>query len=102
MSSRSNSPSKTLTENIDKSFSPIKINLTAPDDNSPNKLIIHHKTPLRIVHHPHGLSAKHEARRNTIGYSNSIKRRGLVHTPLIPQGQLGIQLLPQGWPLDHQ
>ena len=61
MSSRSNSPSKTLTENIDKSFSPIKINLTATDDNSPNKLIIHHKTPLRIVHHPHGLSAKHEA-----------------------------------------
>lgn len=88
MSSRSNSPSKTLTENIDKSFSPIKINLTATDDNSPNKLIIHHKTPLRIVHHPHGLSAKHEARRNTIGYSNSIKRRGLVHTPLIPPGSV--------------
>ncbi|CAX42170.1 conserved hypothetical protein [Candida dubliniensis CD36] len=87
MSSRSNSPSKTLTESIEKSFSPIKINLTTTDD-SPNKSIIHHKTPQRIIYHPHGLSAKHEARRNTIGYSNSIKRRGLVHTPLIPPGSI--------------
>ncbi|KAL6451883.1 ATG23 Autophagy-related protein 23 [Candida maltosa Xu316] len=64
---------------LDEALSPIKIDLR-------HDSTINHKTPSRIVHHPHGLSAKHDARRNTIG--NSVKRRGLVNTPLISRSPM--------------
>lgn len=68
---------------LHEDFSPIKISFRTDSIGSNITNIPHHRTPQRIIHHPHGLSAKHDARRNTIGHNNSIKRRGLVNTPLI-------------------
>lgn len=68
---------------LHEGFSPIKINFTTSSIGSNITNIPHHRTPQRIIHHPHGLAAKHDARRNTIGHNNSIKRRGLVNTPLV-------------------
>ncbi|RLV96205.1 Autophagy-related protein 23 [Spathaspora sp. JA1] len=62
---------------IDESLSPVKINLKSIEPPA-----LHHKDNVGVViHHPHGLQAKHEARRNTsIGEK---RRRSLVNTPLI-------------------
>ncbi|RCK59102.1 Autophagy-related protein 23 [Candida viswanathii] len=66
-----------------EALSPIKINYRAETIGSNITNIPHHRTPQRIIQHPHGISAKHDARRNTIGHNNSVRRRGLVNTPLV-------------------
>ncbi|EGW35398.1 uncharacterized protein SPAPADRAFT_64526 [Spathaspora passalidarum NRRL Y-27907] len=61
---------------IDETLSPVKINLKpveTPPIRNPSK------NDVVLIQHPHGLHAKHEARRNTFGH----KRRSLVNTPLI-------------------
>ncbi|KAG2734972.1 hypothetical protein G9P44_001186 [Scheffersomyces stipitis] len=60
---------------FDETFSPVKL----PVDKE--IATEHHRTPEVVIHHPHGLSAKHDARRTSIHATN---RRSMVNTPLVP------------------
>ncbi|KAG7662759.1 uncharacterized protein J8A68_003747 [[Candida] subhashii] len=81
------SPPKQRSGIVFGDLSPVKLNLSTKTTYSPPVHDHHyhqpHRTPDLIIHHPHGLNAKHEARRNTIGHNSTNKRKSLVNTPLI-------------------
>ncbi|KAK6454909.1 uncharacterized protein RJT20DRAFT_53304 [Scheffersomyces xylosifermentans] len=66
---------------LDESFSPIKIPILTPIKDTDR--VTHRKTPDVIIQHPHGLTAKHDARRSSINSQVQPKRRSMVNTPLV-------------------
>ncbi|KAK6200114.1 uncharacterized protein RJT21DRAFT_121016 [Scheffersomyces amazonensis] len=100
MSSRASSPMRAQVQsganvsniNLDESFSPVKLPVKTPiKDSNLGPDISHHKTPEVIVKHPHGLTAKYEARGSGSGSGSGTERKSLVQTPLIPQPQFQYQ-----------